>query len=109
MTKENQIDWNFNNTYTNLPKLFYTISKPSPAENPEVVLFNHSLATSLGLDPEALQSEQGIQELVGAKIPNGAMNIAQAYAGHQFGAFTMLGDGRAIMLGEQMTPEKERY
>jgi hypothetical protein len=34
--------------------------------------------------------------------------IAQAYAGHQFGHFTALGDGRAILIGEQITPFGDR-
>ena len=32
-----------------------------------------------------------------------------AYAGHQYGHFTALGDGRAILLGEQITPTGERF
>src|SRR5699024_10379751 len=38
-----------------------------------------------------------------------ASPIAQAYAGHQFGSFTMLGDGRAILIGEQLTSDGNRY
>ena len=40
----------------------------------------------------------------GQDLPGAARPIAQAYAGHQFGGFTMLGDGRAILLGEHRTP-----
>ncbi len=46
--------------------------------------------------------------LAGNQIPEGASPLAQAYAGHQFGHFTMLGDGRAVLLGEQITPLGER-
>ena len=42
------------------------------------------------------------------KIPDGAY-ISQAYAGHQFGGFTMLGDGRALLIGEQITPSNQRF
>ena len=66
------------------------------------------LATSLGLNVQALQSEDGVAVLAGNKIPEGALPLAQAYAGHQFGHFTMLGDGRALLLGEQITPLGER-
>ena len=41
-------------------------------------------------------------------MPEGARPIAQAYAGHQYGHFTSLGDGRAILLGEQITPSGDR-
>ena len=33
----------------------------------------------------------------------------RAYAGHQFGHFTMLGDGRAVLIGEHLTKNNERY
>jgi serine/tyrosine/threonine adenylyltransferase len=45
----------------------------------------------------------------GNHLPPGAMPLAQAYAGHQYGHFTALGDGRAILLGEQWTPRGERF
>ena len=57
---------------------------------------------------EALQSDEGIAVFAGNEIPEGAFPLAQAYAGHQFGHFTMLGDGRAVLLGEQITPAGER-
>ncbi|MPM65477.1 hypothetical protein SDC9_112374 [bioreactor metagenome] len=63
----------------------------------------------MGLRVEALQSTGGVAVLAGNLIPEGALPIAQAYAGHQFGHFTMLGDGRALLLGEQITPRGERF
>jgi uncharacterized protein YdiU (UPF0061 family) len=45
----------------------------------------------------------------GNELPPGAEPIAQAYAGHQFGHFTNLGDGRAILLGEQLAPDGRRF
>ncbi|MEO5822305.1 MAG: protein adenylyltransferase SelO, partial [Vicinamibacteraceae bacterium] len=62
------------------------------------------LAVSLGLDPAALDSPEGAAIFAGNALPEGAQPIAQAYAGHQFGHFTRLGDGRAILLGEQVDP-----
>src|SRR5690606_23913656 len=61
------------------------------------------------LNSKQLQSEDGIKILAGSEIPEGAEPIAQAYAGHQFGNFTMLGDGRAVLLGEQITPDGQRF
>ncbi|MDZ5010925.1 hypothetical protein GNF77_18920, partial [Clostridium perfringens] len=55
-----------------------------------------------------LQSNEGLEIFAGNKIPEGSMPLAQAYAGHQFGHFTMLGDGRAVLIGEHITPNGER-
>jgi uncharacterized protein YdiU (UPF0061 family) len=100
--------WNFDNSYARLPQSFFTLHKPTPVRSPKLVILNERLATSLGLDIEALQSEDGVAVLAGNRIPEGALPLAQAYAGHQFGHFTMLGDGRALLLGEQITPAGER-
>ena len=101
--------WNFDNSYARLPALLYTSIDPSPVRAPKLIVLNETLATSLGLRPESLRSEQEIEVLAGNRIAAGAEPIAQAYAGHQFGHFTMLGDGRAILLGEQLTPQGERF
>ena len=104
MTK---IGWNFDNSYVRLPGLFYSAVMPTAAEAPELVVFNEPLARLLGLDADKLVTE-GAEIFSGNNIPEGAEPLAQAYAGHQFGYFTMLGDGRAILLGEQMTPDGKR-
>jgi uncharacterized protein YdiU (UPF0061 family) len=110
MTKEtNDIGWNFDNSYSRLPKLFFSNLKPTPVRATELVILNCPLATTLGLNSEALQRQEGIVTLAGNQFPEGALPIAQAYAGHQFGHFTMLGDGRALLLGEQITPLGERF
>jgi uncharacterized protein YdiU (UPF0061 family) len=100
--------WTFDNSYTRLPEAFYVRLNPVPVRAPKLVVFNKPLARSLGLNPEALQGDEGATVFAGNKIPEGADPLAQAYAGHQFGYFTMLGDGRAILLGEQITPTHER-
>lgn len=99
-----KIGWNFDNSYARLPKTFYTRLEPTPVQAPKLVIKNDSLAEALGLNPLALDTKEGISVLSGNDVPEGATPIAQAYAGHQFGHFTMLGDGRAILLGEQITP-----
>lgn len=108
MTESKEFGWHFNNSYIRLPEAFYAKTDPEVAPSPELVIFNHPLAESLGLDAKSLQSERGVDVLAGNRIPEGAAPIAQAYAGHQFGHFTMLGDGRAVLLGEQITPEGKR-
>ena len=101
--------WNFDNSYAHLPEAFYVRLKPVPVQNPKLVVFNRALSQFLGLNPDALNGDHGAAIFSGNRIPEGAEPLAQAYAGHQFGSFTMLGDGRAIVLGEQVTPKGERF
>ncbi|WP_134683885.1 protein adenylyltransferase SelO [Brevibacillus migulae] len=103
-----KIGWNFDNSYSRLPELFFSKQNPTPVQAPKLSIVNAPLAASLGLNPETLQDENGVAVLAGNQIPEGAFPLAQAYAGHQFGHFTMLGDGRAVLLGEQITPAGER-
>ena len=96
------------NTYRQLPEIFFSEQNPSEVPKPKLVIFNESLAKELGMDEAFLQSEEGIEVLSGNKILEGTTPIAQAYAGHQFGYFTMLGDGRAILLGEYLSKDGAR-
>lgn len=97
------------NTYCELPNIFYSKEIPEKILNPKLVEFNKALAEDLGLDLKFLNSDEGIQYLVGNKLLEGSTPIAQAYAGHQFGHFTMLGDGRAILLGEFISRNGQRF
>jgi uncharacterized protein YdiU (UPF0061 family) len=73
----------------------------APVPAPRLLALNEALAAELGLDPEALRGEHGVAVLAGNAVPDGAAPVAQAYAGHQFGAYQpRLGDGRALLLGE---------
>jgi uncharacterized protein YdiU (UPF0061 family) len=109
MTKKIEAGWNFDNSYAGLPELFYKTIDPNPVSQPKLIIFNNKLAESLGLSEEALQTEGGVSILAGNEVPEGGASLAQAYAGHQFGHFTMLGDGRALLIGEQITPDGERF
>ncbi|MDR3597389.1 protein adenylyltransferase SelO family protein [Clostridium sp.] len=100
--------WKLENSYANLPELFFTRQDPTPVPSPKLIILNNPLATSLGLNIESLESEGEIAVFAGNKIPEGALPLAQAYAGHQYGHFSILGDGRALLLGEQITPLCER-
>ncbi|GAA4843130.1 YdiU family protein [Paenibacillus vulneris] len=100
--------WHFDNSYACLPELMFTRLKPTPVRSPKLIVLNHALASSLGLNIQALQGQDGVDVFAGNRIPEGASPLAQAYAGHQFGHFTMLGDGRALLLGEQITPGGRR-
>jgi uncharacterized protein YdiU (UPF0061 family) len=101
--------WRFDNTYTQLPEIFYKQVLPSPASNPQLLIFNEALAEALDIPRDKSDVDSYSNILAGNKILEGSVPIAQAYAGHQFGHFTMLGDGRAILLGEHLTSDNERY
>lgn len=104
-----EIGWNLDNSYAHLPKSFFSMCNPIPVASPKLVCLNYDLANKLGLNGKELKSKEGIEILAGNRIPEGASPLAQAYAGHQYGHFTMLGDGRAVLLGEQITPQGERF
>ena len=77
--------------------------------DPRLLVLNEPLAAELGLDPAWLQSSDGLGLLVGTVVPSDATPVAQAYAGHQFGGFVpLLGDGRALLLGELVDPDGNR-
>ncbi|MDO4724048.1 MAG: YdiU family protein [Comamonadaceae bacterium] len=105
------LNWHLSHTYQSLPPLFYWQGEPADFPEPKTVLFNAALAAELGLLPAAdaaIEPQAVAQVLSGNRFPAGARPIAQAYAGHQFGHFAMLGDGRALLLGEQSTPDGQR-
>lgn len=101
--------WNLENSYADLPDLFYSKQNAAPVRSPKLIILNNPLATSLGLNIQAMKSDDSIAVFAGNKLPEGSEPLAQAYAGHQFGYFNMLGDGRALLLGEQITPKGERF
>ncbi|GGJ09317.1 protein adenylyltransferase SelO [Neoroseomonas lacus] len=99
----------FDNSYARLPERLFARLPPTPVSEPRLLRLNTALAETLGLDPAWLASPAGVAMLAGNLVPPGAEPIAQAYAGHQFGQFNpALGDGRAILLGEVVTPAGER-
>ncbi|WP_308640043.1 protein adenylyltransferase SelO [Paenibacillus silvisoli] len=101
--------WNLDNSYARLPETFYTLQNPAASRAPKLVVLNEKLAAELGLRAEALRGEEGIAVFAGNRVPDGATPLAQAYAGHQFGHFNMLGDGRALLISEQITPQGDRF
>ncbi len=104
-----KINWNFENTYFNLSESFKEDIDPVPVKNPELILLNEELASSLDLDFSKISHKELSKILSGNLLPEGSNSIAQAYAGHQFGHFTMLGDGRAVLIGEHTTKSKKKY
>ena len=105
----NKINWNFDNTYFNLAESFKENINPTPVKNPELVLINNNLAKTLNLNFSNVSNYELSKIFSGNSLPSGSNSIAQAYAGHQFGHFTMLGDGRAILLGEHVSKSNKKY
>ena len=99
--------WRFDNSYARLPEPLWSREVPTPVRSPALVVLNEPLAAAMGLDAGVLRAAGG-PVVAGNELPPGAEPLAQAYAGHQFGHFTNLGDGRAILLGEQLTPVGRR-
>ena len=99
------MDWRFEHTYAQLPSVFFAPATPAEVREPRISILNHRLAGELGLDLAAMAPSAAAALFAGQEIPAGAQPIAQAYAGHQFGGFAKLGDGRAILLGEHRTPD----
>jgi uncharacterized protein YdiU (UPF0061 family) len=103
------IGWHFDNTYSKLSKTFIEDIKPTPVHDPELLILNEQLAKELNLDFSKTKEKDLSLLFSGNSLPDGTNTIAQAYAGHQFGHFTMLGDGRAVLLGEHIANKNNRF
>jgi len=104
-----QVGWKFEHSYITLPQDFFVEQQPIKVSNPKLILLNEPLLESLGLNKEALSYTAWSDIFSGNHIPLEAHPIAEAYAGHQFGHFAELGDGRAVLLGEQIAPDGKRF
>ncbi|MFP4286751.1 MAG: protein adenylyltransferase SelO [Candidatus Izemoplasmataceae bacterium] len=100
--------YNFNPSYSykKLPSIFYHDQTPLAFDQASYVLFNHDLARALKLNIDALKSEAGIKFILGHHET--LTPLSMAYAGHQYGNFTLLGDGRAHLIMEHTINDK-RY
>ncbi len=100
----------FDNTYARLPERFFSSVEPETSSNPETIVVNEELARRLGFDPQWLESREGAEFIVGNRILDESEPIALVYAGHQFGNWVpRLGDGRAVLLGEVLDEDGQRY
>ena len=103
------IGWRFDNTYSKLPDPFISNISPIPVKSPELIILNDNLGKQLGLNFSLISKKELSNLFSGNSLPEGSKSIAQAYAGHQFGHFTMLGDGRAVLMGEHISKNNERF
>ena len=102
------MEWNFQDTYINLPNIFYSKVKPNIFNKKKLLLFNNDLAEEMGLNFDKYDENEICDVLLGNKILNKEF-FSQAYAGHQFGHFSILGDGRALLIGEHITKNNQRF
>lgn len=94
-------------SYLSLPETLYSKMEPYSNTKSEIVLLNKDLIHQLRLNYDFLNQTEGVAFLSGNTDLYGSL-FSQAYAGHQYGHFTILGDGRAVLLGEIMV-ENQRY
>lgn len=100
----------FNNSYAKLPDEFFSRTNPTTVKKPTLFKFNSGLAEELGLSGLSSDGADDVDFFAGNKVLEGSEPLAMAYAGHQFGGFSpQLGDGRAIQLGEVLSPDGVRY
>ena len=104
-----EVGWNFDNSYLKLPEIFLSKINPVKVSSPELIIFNEKLSNDLNLDFKSKSNIQLAKIFAGNILPQGSECIAQAYAGHQFGYFTVLGDGRAVLLGEHTNKENNKF
>ena len=104
-----KIGWNFDNTYVRLPNVMLSKLNPIEVKSPKLVILNDKLSEELNLDFSSISQENLALIFSGNILPKGSESIAQAYAGHQFGHFTNLGDGRAIVIGEHLNHKNKRF
>ncbi len=109
-TTDEVLAWNWEHSYSQLPNRCFSKVDPTPVAAPRLFAFNEALADDLGLREGQTASPDALAEIFsGNRIPAGAQPLAMAYAGHQFGHLTNLGDGRAILLGEHIDPAGRRH
>ena len=95
----------FDYSYTDLPRKFYSFNKPILNDNLDFVLKNNLLLKELDI---RVYNDSQLKKFLFSKN-NFKKSYSQAYSGHQFGHFTNLGDGRAIMIGEYLSKNNKRF
>ena len=105
IVRPDAIGWRLENTYSRLSEALFAPAEPAKVREPRVAILNQRLAVELGLNLDAIPPGDAAALFAGQTLPAESRPIAQAYAGHQYGGFAMLGDGRAILLGEHRTPD----
>ena len=101
--------FNFHNSYIKLSQDLYTKSIPAYFKNPHLDVLNTDLADQLDILISGKSNQYLARVFSGQEILENSEIISQSYAGHQFGHFNILGDGRAHLLGEHLTSDNKRF
>ena len=109
MSSNSKINWNFDNSFQNLPKNMLSMQLPCKVTSPEIVIINYKLSDELNINLSNMDKNFLASAFSGNIIPENTETCAMAYAGHQFGHFNVLGDGRALLLGEHINDKKQRF
>jgi serine/tyrosine/threonine adenylyltransferase len=82
---------------------------PTPVRNPRLLAHSPEVAAHLGFSEADVQDPRFARVFGGNELLRGMHPVAARYGGHQFGVWAgQLGDGRAISLGEVVTPSGAR-
>lgn len=104
------MDFVFDNSFHDSMEGFYAPAEAARPSSPTLLAFNHALAARLGIAVDGTSDEELARIFSGHDLPEGSDPLALAYAGHQFGHFSpQLGDGRALLLGEIVAPDRARF
>src|SRR4051794_34148101 len=88
----------------------YSLTSPEPVRAPRLIAYSHEMASQLGLTGAEVDSQRFADVFGGNALLPGMQPYAANYGGHQFGQWAgQLGDGRAISLGEIITPAGQRW
>ena len=97
--------FNLDYSYLNLPKNFYYLTKPDLNSSSKIFILNDEICNDFNFTVK--DKKNLISFLLNER--NYRQSFSQAYAGHQFGHFTKLGDGRAIIIGEHVTENNKLF
>ncbi|MBS3965139.1 MAG: YdiU family protein [Methylomonas sp.] len=88
----------------------YSRVRPTPVSRPVLVAYSPDMAALLGWPDDVCRSDEFTQIFAGNRLAKGMEPYATCYGGHQFGHWAgQLGDGRAINLGDVISPAGQRW
>ena len=93
----------FDDSYLSLPNFFYQVNKPKIFSKSKIFILNKILLK----DVYPFIKEVDLKKIL-LERKKKKKYFSQAYSGHQFGHFTNLGDGRAIIIGEHTLKNNQR-
>lgn len=95
----------------NVPGVLFSHVTPTQLTSPKLVCYSEGVLTNiLNMDSKITKTKEFTEFIAGNKILNSSVPVAHRYGGHQFGNWAMqLGDGRAILLGEYINRNGERW